>query len=345
MASLSWEKKIAIFRAFRRLGKVYPTAIEQHVARATVSRAIEEFEAEGFERSSRITGIGSELMGNLQLRHIMEVLHACQRVSPDAPLEPDSSLYENQVILEDQPEPVESRSLPQHSLEMTRMVPSDDGIQFTAQSAGRSEVALGSMVQWHLKGTTAEDVLSSTFRALEAYDQQCVSMWNRIKELIEGLVGLSVRQAPQSIAGYQGPGLVLSHSVGKICSAAFTQSPLRWSPSNFSIDPAGEQFGGFTLQYQGSDMVAWGSREDMDRCRSLFTRFEEDGRLTPLMKEVTHIQRLTADLRLLVDHTREVMSQTTLGQLAATVCPWCPFPETDSHLESVNADTDTPSDN
>ena len=164
---LTWNERRTVFRTFRDLGKVYPTAKKLDIARSTVSVVVREFEEAGFTRKPR-PYLSPGTLSQLQQSHLEAVAK-------------------------------------NKKAELQLAPPIDYSASMNAPSriAHVGGLTMPTNFFWHVKGTPTEALLNEARQALADYDSQCNKLWLSVRRKLEYRCGIScedyetVRECPQ----------------------------------------------------------------------------------------------------------------------------------------------------
>ena len=293
--SIPWEKRIAIFLDYRRRRKVYPTAQLHGVARATVSRIVNEFIEMGFAVAPR-PNLSPTILALAQEQHLREVLEELPKSrAPRLPHPRDN---------------VRAGLRP------------DDALREEARTRveARDPLPLEETLAWHLKGSAAERTINEMKRGIQDYDLRCLELWRGIRTALEETTRLSVRHY-RSQKERQREFSIFDVLVELLYKQLFVGQPPRDWPD--WDDPAEDQPA--PLRADGIE-VAFGrpvERQAVKQAITLFLKTQFKG----YQRHAVELTQLHHDLQYVEKIVQEVLARVTPEDVKAGVCPACPFPE------------------
>ena len=300
--SINWSTRVAIFVSYRRVGqKAYPVARHFRIARSTTGLIVKEFVESGFSVRPRAE-LSVQLLARAQELHLEELAVALQEprsISLPEPADWMRTGLEGQLALSD-------------GLELE--VPG--GVPFARDEA----------LDWHLRETAAEGVVSETNRASLDYRRRCLRLWRDIAADIEEACRLPV-QAYRQREAHEDPA-IFDGLIDELYRLVFV------APATRGRDPAGH------LHWDSSDatqlrcnshIVAGGQETDHRAIQDGVTRWLTT-REAGYEERSRELVRLHDDLRFLQPILREALEKVTDDEVRSGICPACPYPEANADI-------------
>lgn len=303
--SIDWEKRVAVFLAWRRNGrKVNPLSKSYGIARSTVNVIVQEFEGMGFTDRPRAR-VSTEFLQQMQEQHIQRVLYPSGE-----PPGPDAG----------------PGHLVATALKQLNLTPANDE-EGALKLAEADPLFFPEELRWHLKDTAAERVIQEARSAFRDFHLRGHAAWRDLRLALEAACGLQERASPVVLD--REPHLLpaLKNWLRNCFSnpAFQRQAPtpdwLEWDVN--PDDP-------LILRLKG-ESVAVGSPKEHQRVKDGFA-----GVLTTSYRELqrrfVEVGRLRSDLGLF----QQVLSKTVVSEeeIRRRICPACPYPEAQQEPDS-----------
>lgn len=340
--SIPWQKRVAIFLAYRRLGKVQPTAKRHDIARSTVVAIVKDFEGMGF--SSRPRGELSEaLLQEAQRLHVEEVLTKLE-----------GALAAEGAVLEKRGQVAPVRlTVTGPNLDFSLGSPELDGtggLSGEAALAPDAEDQLNSYaplhlaegLEWHLRDTEAITVIADARNAIRGYNRRCLQLWRTIASEVSAWCQMAIipDRPDQLAAAIQTPHLAIN-LVSTLYRLAFqaldhtvTVEDLGWEDTlvaegNVSVP---------VITFLGQWAVVGLSSSD-PQARALERYISKWATLNLLepQPEAALLRRLYGDMAYVETIVRRKLAAVTAADVGHGICPACPYPEAreESNTEGV----------
>ena len=302
MRSIGWLKKVAAYRAYRRLRKIKPAAERCGLSRPTVRLALKDLEGQGFALEPRLGSLSEEDLRELQLAHIEDVREQVLLLSLPTPTDPWICMYGRE----------QSTSL------------------FEPESDAFEALVPAPDVRWHLRDQHAVRTLTDLVSELGAYDFARGHLLDRVTSQVIEAVGLPVRQDPDVTPGaiMRREGWIWSSTIDCVHRAVFEKREL--DVDQWGVRPEGsEEVSDWASLRQGDDMeLLVGPRRSVEESKVALAGLLQGG-LEPLCPEAMAIELLHRELLTLVGLGKRKLSQAANDQPFPGVCPACPYPELD----------------
>ncbi len=295
----NWLNRVSIFRTYRASGKVMPTANQHKVARSTVRVVLREFASAGFSLAPRLR-LSHETLVALQERHLAAVWQM-RDASPFTVADPKA----NRLFAAD------------------HKVPLEQG-ESLSESPLRSALTSKGYLQWHLEGKETIRLGREAATAIEDYDRGCTKLWLDIRASIEHSCNLNVEPEPDDLPD---TGTHLWACLVDLVYDDLFGDALP-DPEEWFIRPGSDlalpvpRF----LEVRHHKVAVSDSEDDLGRIRKDMKQFLEHN-TSELRSRAADLTWQYRDLEYLTSIVIEAMAKVTEEDIAAGVCPACPYPE------------------
>jgi hypothetical protein len=299
--TITWEKRVGIFLAYRRTGaKVNQVAKNHGVAKSTVTAIVNEFKEMGFADQPRAR-VSPESLQQMQERHIQRVLYPSGE-----PQGPDAG-----------PGHLVAAALNQ--LNVTLATNEEEALKL----ADDDPLFVPEELAWHLKDTAAERVIQEARNAARDFHLRDYAAWRDLRLELEAACTLLEG------ADYPGGQDRVPHLIKALKNRLHTsffdrpfkfQAPgpdwLEWDV--YPDDP-------LVLRLK-REIVAVGGLEDHQRVRDGVASFLTNS-YRELQRRFVEVERLRSDLGLFQQVLSKTVASVSEEEIRCRICPACPYPE------------------
>lgn len=294
--SILWNTRVAVFLAYRKLGrKVNPVANQFKIARSTVSAIKKEFEDLGFADGPRAKA-PQEWLTQMQEAHLRDVVGR-----------------------------VASGNLGQFVSLGEMDIGPGTGAQGARDALARDPFPISEEMKWHLRGTHAEPVITDATKSRNAFLEREIKAWDDLQGALDQACGLPVREQPPT----DGTSCLLQALVHRMRNACVADNLRGRAPTldwnTHKDDPRGLRLNNEPVAVCGPD-----EREGVEQGVAAFvaTKFPS------FQRTFAELERLRRDMGFLKEIVRTEVAKVDEPLIRQGICPSCPYPEARDELQT-----------